>query len=306
MIAATMSDRIGDCLGGLRRRGRKGLIVYLTAGDPDLAVTPALLHALVAGGADIIELGFPHHAPALDGPVIRAANTRAIAAGSDVAATLAVLRRFRQADMTTPVVLMGYAAPIVAMGTTGFAAAAATAGADGVLVPDLALRLAGETLLPALAAEGLLAIPLMAPARGAADVFGAAGQGGFVYCVPVAGPTGGPPPPLGIVAEQVARCRALTDLPVAVGFGIDTPATAAAIAGVADAVVVATVIVAAVQAWFAAGEPADAVCRRLTALVAEFRRAIDAGRSSDAQDADAAGEEDQPQRRQRPGDRDII
>lgn len=271
------ANRIDRCFSGLRAAGRCGLIVYLTAGDPDLDTSLGLLHAAVAGGADIIELGYPGDDPVRDGPVIRAAHARALAAGGGIPATLELLRRFRAAGGDVPVVVMGYDAPLRDLGYAKVLAEIAAAGADGIIVADLELQAAQRDLLPALPPD-LWTVPLGSPDLSPADVLAPTGQGGFLYCVPVAGPTGGPTPPMSNVVEQVARWRRASHLPVAVGFGIKTPENAAAVAEVADAVVVASALIARVAAWAAQGIAGDDLAARLTELVASYRVAI-AGRS---------------------------
>lgn len=274
--AILTTNRIDACFEQLLSAGRKGLIVYLTAGDPDLETSLALLRAAVAGGADVIELGLPAAEPFRDGPVIRAAHARALSAGGSIAATLALLQRFRAGGAEEPVVLMGYDAAVRATGYARFLEQAAAAGADGLIIADLDLDAAARDVLPLLP-EGLVAIPLGSPEVEPGAVLAAHGQGGFLYCVPVAGPTGGPVPPLPVVVEQVSRWRRATDLPVAVGFGIKTPADAATIAAVADGVVVASALIGRIAAWAEAGATAEALADRLAGLVGTYRAAIDAG-----------------------------
>ena len=184
------------------------LIAYLVAGDPDAARSLALMRALVRGGVDAIELGYPHAEPALDGAAVTAANARALASGGSLDATFAQLSRFRKTDEQTPVIAMGYAAPLADHGWARFAGQFADAGGDGLIVADLRLRDARRALLPALADRGLVLIPLASPARAPADpVDDVPGIGGFFYAIPVAGSTGGKSPTPDAVADAVARAR---------------------------------------------------------------------------------------------------
>ena len=251
------------------------LIAYLVAGDPDAARSLALMRALVRGGVDAIELGYPHAEPALDGAAVTAANARALASGGSLDATFAQLSRFRETDEQTPVIAMGYAAPLADHGWARFAGQLADAGGDGLIVADLRLRDARRALLPALACRGLVLIPLASPNRGPADpVDDVPGIGGFFYAIPVAGSTGGKPPTPDAVADAVARARAVTALPVAVGFGIRTPAHAADAAQLADAVIVGSALVEIVAAHGAADDGPD----RLAARARAFRQAVDTAR----------------------------
>jgi tryptophan synthase alpha chain len=235
-------DRLGDRFARLRAEGRAGLVTFVTAGDPEPLVSAAVLRALVAGGADVIEVGRPFTDPMADGPSIQAANLRALGSGMTLRRLLAMVRDFRATDDATPVVVMGYANPVLAYGES-FARDAAAAGVDGVIIVDLPPEEA-EEVAPALRDAGIhlvrLATPTTDGARLPAVVEGASG---FLYYVAVAGVTGANSAAAADVGDAVRRIRAVTDLPVAVGFGVRTPAQAAAIAEHADAVVVGSAIV---------------------------------------------------------------
>ncbi|WP_165321903.1 tryptophan synthase subunit alpha [Rhizorhabdus phycosphaerae] len=252
---------------------RTALIFYLVAGDPSVSLSPRLLHALVEGGADAIELGYPFADAILDGPVIRRANRRALDAGSSVDATLDIVRRFREGDQDTPLILMGYANPVLSRGADGFAAIA-EAGADGLILPDLPPREA-VAYLPGLREAGLVQIPLL-PAGAVADapLLRTAGFGGFLYVIPQAGPTGGAAAGSEDVRQAVERGRTLSDLPMGVGFGIKTPDIAREFAAHADAVIVGSALVDFIDARASASTPQQ-LAADVRAFCESFRRAID-------------------------------
>ncbi|UVO49302.1 tryptophan synthase subunit alpha [Sphingomonas sp. SUN019] len=224
-------------------QNRPALIAFVTAGDPTPAATPAILDALVAGGADVIELGMPFTDPMADGPAIQAANLRSLAAGTTTADILSIAKGFRERHPDVPIVLMGYANPMLRRGPDWFAAAAADAGVDGVICVDIPPE-EDDALGPALRAAGIAPIRLATPTTDAARLPQVLnGAGGFLYYVSVAGITGLQRAQQASIDAAVARLKAATDLPVAVGFGIRTPEQAAAIARVADGVVVGSAIV---------------------------------------------------------------
>lgn len=225
----------------------KALIPYITVGDPDTEATLALMHSMAANGADLIELGVPFSDPMADGPTIQRAVERALAQGVSLHSVLEVVRRFRQTDQTTPVILMGYLNPIHKMGYAEFAAAAAAAGVDGVLTVDSPV----ETIAPlheALNRNGLDCIFLAAPTTGE-DRLAAIGKlaGGFIYYVSLKGVTGSAPPDAEAVARQTALLRRHTALPIGVGFGINSAESARNIAASADAVIVGSRIVQEIE-----------------------------------------------------------
>lgn len=261
---------------GRRAQGRSALIFYVAAADPAIALTPQLLHALVAGGADVIELGYPFCDPILDGPVIRQANRRALDAGGSIDATLAIVQAFRRNDAETPIVLMGYANPVISRGPALFDAMA-RAGADGLIIPDLPLREA-VAVLPAIVAAQLCLIPLVPPS-GMVDAraLRLPGVGGFLYAIAQAGPTGSASAlDPATVRDLVEACRALADLPVGVGFGIKTPQMAAQLKPHGDAIIVGSALVDHIHTLVQQGDDGDALQSAVTAFAQAFRQAIDA------------------------------
>ncbi len=244
-MAAT---RIDARFAALRAEGRAALVTFVTAGDPDPVTAAAILKALPSAGADVIELGMPFTDPMADGPAIQAAGLRALRAGQTLDATLRTVREFRTENADTPIVLMGYYNPLYVYGVERFLRTARDAGVDGLIVVDLPPEEDAELCLPALAA-GLNFIRLATPTTDAKRLPAVlANTSGFLYYVSLAGVTGAAVPDYGAVAQAVARIRQQTDLPIAVGFGIRTPAQAAAVAVHADGVVVGTAIVSAIAA----------------------------------------------------------
>ncbi len=236
-------SRIEQTFARCRQSGRKALITFITAGDPEPGVTVPLLHALVANGADILELGVPFSDPMAEGPVIQAACERALAHNVSLNRVLDMVREFRQTDSRTPIVLMGYLNPIEVMGYRRFAQAAAEAGADGVITVDLPPE-EGEELNAALIEHGLDPILLLAPTSSPARIRQICDAArGFVYYVSLKGVTGAASLDIANVAERVAAIRAVSKLPIGVGFGISSPEAAARVAEVADAVVVGSALV---------------------------------------------------------------
>jgi tryptophan synthase alpha chain len=235
--------RIEQRFAKLRQEGRAGLVIYLTAGDPDPETSLALLQDLASAGADLIEIGMPFSDPMADGPSIQAAGQRALKAGMSLRKTLAMVGRLRERDPDTPYVLMGYYNPIYRYGAEAFARDAVAAGVDGAIIVDLPPEEDAELAGPA-RATGLdivrLATPTSDEARLPAIV---AHASGFIYYVAIAGITGTKSAEAASVREAMARLRRFTDLPVAVGFGIKNPAQAAEAANAADAAVVGTAIV---------------------------------------------------------------
>jgi tryptophan synthase alpha chain len=273
-----MPDRLATRFAACARDNRAALVTFVTAGDPDLDRMPQVLAALVAGGADIIEIGMPFTDPMADGPAIQAGNIRSLRSGTTLRGVLAAVGAFRATDPTTPLIMMGYFNPILAYGPERFAADAAAAGLDGTIVVDLPPEEDAE-LAPLLAAHGLHTIRLATPTTGPArlpTVVG--GASGFLYYVAVAGITGAGSATTADIAAAVARLKAATSLPVAVGFGVTTPDQAAAIAVHADAVVVGSAIVSLIGAAAAARandlpEQVEAFVAGLAAAVRDARRA---------------------------------
>jgi len=264
-------SRITERFRACRSAGRTALIPYITGGDPSPEETVRLMHALVAGGADIIEVGVPFSDPMADGPVIQAACARALAAGTTPARLFEVVRRFREDDPDTPVVFMGYANILEAAGYAAFVRDAAAAGVDGLLTVDLPPEEAGE-LADEAQAQGLDLIYLAAPNTSTARLERVcAVAGGFLYAVALKGVTGSADLDAGRVEQQVAGIRRVTDLPVAVGFGVRDPQSAAALAPCADGVIVGSALVRMIGEHGAAPDLPE----RLRDAVRALRRAMD-------------------------------
>ncbi len=281
-----MSDRLSARFAACAAQGRAALVTFVTAGDPDAATSAAILAALPGAGADIIELGMPFTDPMADGPAIQAGNLRALGEGMRLRDLIAMVAAFRQTDTTTPIVLMGYFNPILAYGPARFAADARAAGIDGTIVVDLPPEEAGE-LLPELGANGLHLIRLATPTTDAARLPRVLeGASGFLYYVAVAGVTGANAATAADIAAAVARLKATTALPIAVGFGVRTPEQAAAIAVHADAVVVGSAIVDSIGA--AAEARANDIPARVAALVGGLAAAVRAARSAPIAESHAA------------------
>jgi tryptophan synthase alpha chain len=273
-----MATRIDRRFAALKSDGRAALVTFVTAGDPDYDTSLAILKALPAAGADVVELGMPFTDPMADGPAIQAAGLRALKAGMTLAKSLEMVRAFRADDDTTPIVLMGYYNPIYIYGVDRFLADAKSAGVDGLIVVDLPPEEDEELCLPALRG-GLNFIRLATPTtddRRLPAVL--ANTSGFVYYVSVTGITGSTAIDTGRVAQAVARIKRHTRLPVVVGFGVRTAEHARTIAEGADGVVVGTALVEALRATLDADNSASArtvgaVTDLVAALAAGVRRA---------------------------------
>ena len=254
-------------------KGRPALVCFITAGDGD---TAANLDALVAGGADVIELGMPFTDPMADGPAIQAANLRSLGAGTKTLDVLMIANEFRERHPEVPLVLMGYANPMVRRGPDWFAREAAGVGVDGVICVDIPPE-EDEELGPALRAAGIDPIRLATPTTDTARLPAVLeGSSGFLYYVSVAGITGLQQAATASVAENVARIKKSTDLPVAVGFGVRTPEQAAEIARVADGVVVGSALVELV------GQHGDDAPRHLRELTEALSGAVRSARAVNA------------------------
>jgi tryptophan synthase alpha chain len=265
-------SRIQAKFSHLQTQGRKALIPFITAGDPEPGATLPLMRALVDGGADIIELGVPFSDPMADGPTIQRASERALAYGMSLRTVLALVREFRKQDATTPVVLMGYANPIEAYGVAEFAADAAAVGVDGVLVVDYPPE---ECLVfsQTLKLHGIDPIFLLAPTSGEQRFAEVAQAGsGYLYYVSLKGVTGSGSLDLDEVARRIPLIREKVGMPVGVGFGIRDGATAARIGAIADAVVIGSRIIEEIEQ-----SSADDAPRRVTALLSAIRAAMDGG-----------------------------
>ncbi|HUI22487.1 MAG TPA: tryptophan synthase subunit alpha [Methylocella sp.] len=270
-----MPTRIDHRFEDLAHQNRAALVTFVMAGDPDLATSLDILKALPGAGADVIELGMPFTDPMADGPAIQAAGLRALAAGTTLAKTLALAADFRKTDSITPLILMGYYNPIYIYGVEAFLRDAKAAGVDGLIIVDLPPEEDSELCLPALAA-GMNFIRLATPTTDDARLPAVlAHTSGFVYYVSITGITGAAAPDSTKVSAAVARIKAHTKLPVAVGFGVKNAASAAAIATHADGVVVGSAIVEALRASLdshgkATGKSVEAV----KALVAEIAKGV--------------------------------
>jgi tryptophan synthase alpha chain len=242
-----MTTRIDRRFAALKAEGRAALVTFLMAGDPDPDSSLAIVKALPAAGADVIELGMPFTDPMADGPAIQAAGLRALTAGQTLVKTLALVREFRKADDATPIVLMGYYNPIYIYGVDKFLIDAKAAGVDGLIIVDLPPEEDDELCLPALKA-GLNFIRLATPTTDDKRLPAVLNNtSGFVYYVSITGITGAAAPDPGKVSTAVARIKRHTALPVAVGFGVRTAAQAGAIAANADGVVVGSALVDVLQ-----------------------------------------------------------
>ena len=263
-------SRISSVFRRLQGEGRKALVPFITAGDPEPGMTLPLMKALVDGGADIIELGVPFSDPMAEGPTIQRASERALAWGVSLRIILAMVHEFRKQDADTPVVLMGYANPIEAYGIAEFAADAAAMGVDGVLVVDYPPHECRD-FTDLLTRHDIDQIFLVAPTSDAHRIEEVARNGrGYIYYVSLTGVTGASHLNLDEVAARVPRIREQVGMPVAVGFGIRDAESAARVASVADAVVIGSRIVEEIQN----SPPAEAPSR-VTAFVRSIRTAMD-------------------------------
>ena len=266
-------SRLAACFAALKAQGKTALIPYVTAGDPHPSITVPLMHSMVAAGANIIELGVPFSDPMADGPTIQQAHERALAHHTSLRDILAMVTEFRQTNQTTPVVLMGYLNPIEIMGYETFAKAAQAAGVDGVLTVDLPPE-EGMGVLPMFREHGLDPIFLISPTTPTVRMQSvAAAGGGFVYYVSLKGVTGANTLDVAQVAARLAQIREHTDLPVGVGFGIKDATTAAAVAQVADAVVVGSAVIKQIEAHL---NDHATIMKNISDLLASMRQAMDA------------------------------
>ena len=264
-------SRIAATFAQLKSQGRKALIPFVTAGDPDKATTVPILHALVAAGADVLELGVPFSDPMADGPTIQRSSERALKHGTSLRDCLAMVREFRSTDGKTPVVLMGYANPIEALGYEAFAAEAQAAGVDGVLVVDYPPE-ESVGLHAKLIARGIDSIFLLSPTSLDARMDGVARLAtGYVYYVSLKGVTGAAHLDLDEVARKIPQIRSHVNLPIGVGFGIRDGETARAIANLSDAVVIGSRLVQEIES-----SPPGEVVANIGRLVSGIRQAMDA------------------------------
>src|SRR3984957_5243642 len=281
-----MTTRIDDRFAALRQEGRAALVTFVTAGDPDLATSLAIVRALPAAGADVIEIGMPFTDPMADGPAIQAAGLRALRSGQTLRKTLALVTGFRDADAEPPIVLMGYYNPIYVYGVERFLVDAKAAGIDGLIVVDLPPEEDEELCVPTLRA-GLNFVRLATPTTDDNRLPAVlANTSGFVYYVSITGVTGAAAPEAAGVGAAVARIKRHTHLPVAVGFGVRDAASAAGIAAHADGVVVGTVLVETIRGSLVEGRAGPDTVRavaeaveRVAAGVRSVTKPLDRGQS---------------------------
>lgn len=263
-------SRIKSTFASLKANNKKALIPYITAGDPHPNFTVEMMHAMVASGADMIELGVPFSDPMADGPVIQRASERALAHKVGLRKVLALVQEFRVNDDNTPVILMGYANPIEAMGIAQFAANAKAVGVDGVLTVDYPPE-ESETVIAELGKHGIDSIFLLSPTTEAKRIDLVVKQAtGFLYYVSLKGVTGAANLDVEEVKGRVAAIRKQTHLPVGVGFGVKDAATAKSVAAFADAVVVGSRTVLTIEQ-----SSDEDLIANISALIQELRTAID-------------------------------
>lgn len=275
-----MTSRIEKRFAELKAADRPALVTYVMAGDPDLATSQAIMAALPQAGADIIEFGMPFSDPMADGVAIQLAGQRALAGGMTLRGVLGMVEDFRRRDETTPIVLMGYYNPIYSFGVDKFLAAARDAGADGLIIVDLPPEEDEELCIPALEA-GLNFIRLTTPTTDDKRLPAVLrNTSGFVYYVSMTGVTGAAIKSRAAVGEAVARIKAHTDLPVAVGFGIKSAEDAEEIGRHADGIVVGTVLVDAVGKSLLDGKATDRTVPAVRDLVADLAGGVKRARQS--------------------------
>lgn len=266
-------SRINQCFESLKAAGKKALIPYVTAGDPNPQVTVPLMHAMVDAGADIIELGVPFSDPMADGPVIQLACERALSHGTRLLDVLAMVKEFRETNTTTPVVLMGYLNPVEVLGYEVFAQQAKEAGVDGVLTVDLPPEESVE-FAAIMKRYALDMIYLLAPTTEEDRIEQVCEYGsGYVYYVSVKGVTGSSSLDVNEVERKLEVVRRHTNMPVGVGFGIRDGASAAAVSKVADGVIVGSVLVNAIAAN---ADNAELIYSEVTGIITQMRNAMDA------------------------------
>ncbi len=263
-------SRIAATFAALKKQNRKALIPFVTAGDPDPEMTVPLMHALAAAGADVIELGVPFSDPMADGPTIQRSSERALKHGTTLKQVLGFVAEFRTTNGKTPVVLMGYANPIEAMGHDKFADAALASGVDGVLVVDYPPEESAR-LSALLAQRAIDAIFLLAPTSTASRIEQVARHArGYIYYVSLRGVTGASHLDLDEVARKLPQIRSHIKLPIGVGFGIRDAQTAKAVAAIADAVVIGSRLVQEIEI-----SPRERVLDNISVLVKDIRSALD-------------------------------
>jgi tryptophan synthase alpha chain len=278
-----LTTRIDRRFAALKGEGRAALVTFLMSGDPDYETSLAIIKALPAAGADVIELGMPFTDPMADGPAIQAAGLRALKSGQTLKKTLSLVSAFRTTDDATPIVLMGYYNPIYIYGVERFLIDAKAAGVDGLIVVDLPPEEDDELCLPALR-SGLNFIRLATPTTNDKRLPAVlANTSGFVYYVSITGITGSASADAGKATAAVARIKRHTALPVCVGFGVKDAPSASAIARDADGVVVGTALVEALRATLVDGKPGPNTVKAVTALVGDLAVGVRGARARAAE-----------------------
>lgn len=268
-------SRISTCMDAARAAGRKVLIPYLVAGDPDHDTTVALMHGLVAAGADILELGIPFSDPSADGAIIQLGAERALRQGTGLEAVFSMIRRFREQDADTPVVLMGYLNPLETMGYETFVSKAVEAGVDGVLIVDMPVMEADE-FLPLATQYGLDVVFLVSPTTAQHRLASICEHSsGYIYYVSLKGVTGAAITDAEAIGERIEALRAYTDLPVVVGFGIKDADSARSMAAISDGVIVGSALVQRIAGLTETGARDAAALAHCTDLMADLRKALD-------------------------------
>jgi tryptophan synthase alpha chain len=272
-------SRISERFQHLAEQGRTALIPYIVAGDPAQDVTVPLMHRLVEGGADIIELGVPFSDPMAEGPVIQLGHERALANGISLRRVLGMVQEFRESDSTTPVLLMGYANPVMHMGYAEFADAAVAVGLDGLLTVDIPPEEVADVKaeLQRVGMDNIFLIAPTTPDERIAQITEQAS--GFIYYVSLKGVTGAGHLDTGEVALRLEGIRRHTDLPVVVGFGIKDAESARAVASVADGVVVGSALVSTLAQTMEEGGESEAAIEAAASLLSQIRNGIDSAAS---------------------------
>lgn len=270
-----MSSRIEQRFADLKAKGKKALVTFITAGDPDLDTSAKILAGLPKAGADIIEISVPFSDPMADGPTIQLANLRAFKAGISLVKVLAMVSEFRKKNQDTPIVLMGYYNPIYVYGVEKFLAAAKEAGVDGLIVVDLPPEEDAELCEPA-QKYGLNFIRLVTPTTDAKRLPAVLkSASGFLYYVSIAGITGTKQADTAFVKKAVEELRKHTSLPVAIGFGISTPEQAKAMADAADGAIVGSAIVGRIAEHLtASGKPKAGLVKNVLGFVGDLAKAV--------------------------------
>ncbi|MEE9309572.1 MAG: tryptophan synthase subunit alpha [Cocleimonas sp.] len=272
-MSATSNNRLASCFEKLQASGKKALMPYITAGDSNPSITVPLMHRMVESGADIIELGIPFSDPMADGPTVQLACERALVHHTSLRDTLAMMTEFRKTDDTTPVVLMGYLNPVETMGYESFAQAASNAGVDGLLTVDLPPEEATE-IVPILKSHNIDPIFLLSPTTTDERIKKIADAGsGFLYYVSLKGVTGSNALNVDEVAKRVATIKSISNMTVAVGFGIKDADTASAVSKVSDGSIVGSAVVKIIENNV---DDADTIMDQIGALLVSMRTAMDA------------------------------